>query len=151
MALLITGRRFIQDLEKSGALGLYVPSEGGFEGRYQRRLRAAGYPTLPIYAPGLGDLPSYLTDVHGIRPAHLGKTEIRTYFRPPVVNYHLDNLPPKAKGLVLWIIDGKRLSRQELEYLCILPALEARVKVVIELGGDRRVRWQPLKQAVAAA
>jgi NAD(P)H-quinone oxidoreductase subunit N len=158
MALLITGRKFIQDLETNGALGIYVPLEGGFEGRYQRRLRAAGYPTLQISAPGLGDLPSYLTQVHGVRPPHLGKSTsgstdwgIKVQFRPPVVTYHLENLPPDAKGLVLWMIDGKKLSRQELAYLALLPTLEPRVKVVIELGGDRTVRWQALKQVLAAA
>lgn len=158
MALLITGRKFIQDLEQNGALGIYVPSEGGFEGRYQRRLRAAGYPTLHLSAPGLGDLSSYLTEVHGVRPPHLGKSTsgntdwgVKVQFRPPVVNYHLENLPPNAKGLVLWMIDGKKLSRQELAYLALLPTLQPKVKVVIELGGDRAVRWQPLKELLAVA
>jgi NAD(P)H-quinone oxidoreductase subunit N len=151
MALIITGSKFIRALENTGALGIYVPLEGGFEGRYQRRLRGAGYPTLHISAPGLGDLPSYLMNVHGVRPAHVGKTELRTYFLPPLVNYNLENLPPQAKGLALWMIDGKKLSRQELEYLCILPSLEPKLKIVIELGGDRQFRWQPLKELVKAA
>jgi NAD(P)H-quinone oxidoreductase subunit N len=151
MALIITGSKFIRALENTGALGIYVPLEGGFEGRYQRRLRGAGYPTLHISAPGLGDLPSYLMNVHGVRPAHVGKTELRTYFLPPLVNYNLENLPPQAKGLALWMIDGKKLSRQELEYLCILPSVEPKLKIVIELGGDRQVRWQPLKELVKAA
>ncbi len=72
MALFTTGKSFIRDLEKSGALGLYVPLEGGFEGRYQRRLRAAGYLTVHITARGLGDLGAYLMGVHGVRPPHLG-------------------------------------------------------------------------------
>ena len=75
MALLTTGRQLIKDLEKYGALGLYVPLEGGYEGRYQRRLRAAGYVTLVISARGLGDLAAYLTGIHGVRPAHLGKKD----------------------------------------------------------------------------
>ncbi len=155
MALLITGRRFIRDLENAGALGIYVPLEGGFEGRYLRRLRGAGYVVLPVSAPGLGDLPAYLTQTHGIRPPHLGKSTIgstdwgiQVYFLPPVVSYHMESLPPKAKGLVLWLIDGKKLDRQELEYLSILPSLEPKVKVVIELGGDRQFRWLPLKDCI---
>ncbi len=150
MPFLIAGNQFVHDLEKLGALGLYVPPEGGFEGRYQRRLRAAGYPTLHLSAPGLGDLPSYLMGVHGIRPAHLGKSDLRTYFIPPTVQYHLAHLPPKAKGLALWLIDGKKLSRQEIEFLCLLPSLEPRVKVAIELGGDRAFRWLPLPDTLAA-
>ncbi len=158
MALITTGNQFIRDLEKSGALGLYVPLEGGYEGRYQRRLRTAGYWILNKSAPGLGDLSAYLTGVHGVRPAHLGKSTsgstdwgIETYFLPPLLNYELENLPPKAKGLVLWLIDGRRLNRQEIEFLCVLPELEPRVKVAIELGGDRAFRWMPLKDTLVSA
>jgi len=149
MPLLITGNKFVRDLENVGALGLYVPLEGGFEGRYQRRLRGAGYPTLHLSAAGLGDLPAYLTGVHGVRPHHIGKSEIRTYFVPPIIDSYLANLPAKAKGLALWFINGGRLSRQELEFLALLPSLEPRVKVAIELGGDHTFRWQPLKDSLS--
>lgn len=71
MALLTTGNAFIRELEKVGSLGVYVPPEGGYEGRYRRRLRATGYETLHITAKGLGDLAAYLTGVHGVRPPHL--------------------------------------------------------------------------------
>ncbi len=151
MALITTGKQLIRDLEKSGALGLYVPPEGGYEGRYQRRLRAAGYTTLQMTARGLGDLAAYLTGVHGVRPAHLGKKEIRVYYLPPLVNYHLENLPPKSKGLVLWMLEGHLLSNQEVEYLASLPQLEPRVKIAIERGGDRTFRWMPLKDTLEAS
>lgn len=144
MALITTGKKFIRDLEQNGALALYVPLEGGFEGRYQRRVRAAGYVTLPLFARGLGDLAAYLTDVHGIRPAHIGKKDIRTCFIPPIVNSQLEQLPPKSKGLVLWLIDGRVLSNQEIAYLSQLPKIEPRVKVAVEVGGDRVVSWKPL-------
>jgi NAD(P)H-quinone oxidoreductase subunit N len=158
MALITTGKSFIRTLEKSGALGLYVPLEGGYEGRYQRRLRAAGYTTLNITARGLGDLSAYLMGIHGVRPAHLGKKNIGqeamvgpVYFIPPVAAYQLENLPPKSKGLVLWIIEGHILSREEKEYLINLPKQEPRIKVVLEVGGDRSCRWQPLAETLAAA
>jgi NAD(P)H-quinone oxidoreductase subunit N len=149
MALITTGNSFIRDLEQSGALALYAPLEGGFEGRYQRRLRAAGYTTLTITAKGLGDMAAYLTGVHGVRPPHLGKKDIRVYYVPPVVGYQLEHLPPKSKGLVLWIIEGNILSRQETEYLTTLPKQEPRVKVALEVGGDRTFRWTPLKNTLA--
>lgn len=149
MALITTGKQLIRDLEKSGALGIYVPPEGGFEGRYRRRLRTAGYTTLHITARGLGDLAAYLTSVHGVRPPHLGKKDIRVYYVPPVVNYHLQQLPPQSKGLVLWIIEGHMLSNQEIDYLVTLPSLEPRVKVAIERGGDRAFRWMPLKETLS--
>jgi NAD(P)H-quinone oxidoreductase subunit N len=143
--LITTGKPFIRDLEQAGALGVYMPLEGGYEGRYQRRLRATGYESMRISARGLGDLATYLTGVHGVRPAHVGKKEIRTYFIPPMLDTYLDRLQPTSKGLVLWIIDGQVLSNQELAYLAELPTLEPRVKVVIELGGDRQFSWKPLQ------
>jgi NAD(P)H-quinone oxidoreductase subunit N len=148
MALITTGSSFIRDLEQSGALAMYAPLEGGFEGRYRRRLRAAGYTTLNFSARGLGDLAAYLTGVHGVRPPHLGKKDIRVYFLPPVVGYQLENLPPKSKGLVLWMIEGSILSQQEVEYLTTLPKQEPRVKVAVEMGGDRAFRWTPLKNTL---
>lgn len=156
MALITTGKKMIRDLEKSGALGVYVPLEGGFEGRYRRRLRAAGYNTVHITARGLGDVSAYLTQVHGIRPPHLGKKDIGqgaavgyVYYVPPLVNYQLEQLSPNSKGLVLWIVEGHILSNQEVEFLANLPSIEPRVKIVLERGGDRYFRWQPLKETLS--
>lgn len=156
MALITTGKKMIRDLEVAGALGVYVPLEGGFEGRYRRRLRAAGYNTVQITARGLGDLSAYLTQVHGVRPPHLGKKDIGqgaavgyVYYLPPLVNYQLEQLPPKSKGLVLWMIEGHILSNQEVEFLANLPGIEPRVKIVLERGGDRFFRWQPLKETLS--
>ncbi|MEO8892173.1 MAG: NAD(P)H-quinone oxidoreductase subunit N [Coleofasciculaceae cyanobacterium] len=151
MALLTTGKTFIRDLEQSGSLALYAPLEGGFEGRYRRRVRAAGYNSLCLSARGLGDVAAYLTGVHGVRPPHLGKKEIRTYYLPPVVNYQLENLPPKSKGLVLWILEGSMLDSQEIEYLTTLPQQESRVKIAVEMGGERYFRWTPLKTVLPVA
>lgn len=158
MALLTTGKQLIRDVETLGALGVFVPLEGGFEGRYRRRIRTAGYVSLSITARGLGDLAAYLTGVHGVRPPHLGKKSTSagaavgyTYYIPPLVSYQLEQLPAKSKGLLLWIIEGSILSNQELEYLAALPKLEPRLKVVVELGGDRSFRWMPLTQALLSA
>lgn len=158
MALITTGNSFIRQLEKSGAVGVYAPLEGGFEGRYQRRLRAAGYVTFNITARGLGDLSAYLTEVHGVRPPHLGKKNIGleaavgpVYYTTPIATSQLENLPPKSKGLVLWIIEGFVLSRQEKEYLINLTTQEPRLKVVLELGGERYFRFTPLEATLAAA
>lgn len=158
MALITTGKQLIRDLETQGALGVYVPLEGGFEGRYRRRIRAAGYTSLSITARGLGDVAMYLTGIHGVRPPHLGKKSTAsgaavgyTYYIPPILTTHLEQLPPQSKGLLLWVIEGNILSNQELEYLANLPSIEPRVKVVVELGGDRVFRWTPLKQTLLSA
>jgi NAD(P)H-quinone oxidoreductase subunit N len=158
MPLLTTGKSFIRELEKSGSLAVYAPLEGGSEGRYQRRLRTNGYTTFNLTARGLGDVASYLTGIHGVRPPHLGKKNIGqeamvgpVYFVPPIAGYQLDNLPPNSKGLVLWIIEGFILSRQEIEYLINLPQENPQIKVVLEMGGERYFRWQPLEKAIVAA
>ncbi len=145
MPLITTGKPFIRDLEQAGALGVYAPLEGGYEGRYLRRLRATGYEAITLSARGLGDISAYLTGVHGVRPAHVGKKEIRTYFIPPMIHAHLEHLLPNSKGLVIWLIDGQVLSSQELAYLAELPTIEPKVKVVIELGGDRQFSWKQLR------
>ncbi|MDI9639563.1 NAD(P)H-quinone oxidoreductase subunit N [Kamptonema cortianum] len=158
MALLTTGKKFIRDVETHGAVAVYAPLEGGFEGRYLRRLRASGYEAIAVSGRGLGDLPMYLTGVHGVRPPHLGKKTVGNEaavgyvnYIPPIVNYQLEQLPTQSKGLVVWIIDGSVFSSQELEYLVALPKLEPKVKVIVEIGGDRAFRWQPLKDTLVAA
>jgi len=158
MALITTGNAFIRELEKVGSLGVYVPPEGGYEGRYRRRLRATGYVTLQITAKGLGDVAAYLTGVHGVRPPHLGKKSTGSgaavgavYYLPPIISSNLEQLPPKSKGLVLWIIEGQILSDQEIEFLTALPRLEPKVKVVIERGSDRAFRWTPLEKTLLAS
>jgi NAD(P)H-quinone oxidoreductase subunit N len=158
MALISTGGKIFKDLEAHDALGVYVPLEGGYEGRYRRRLRARGYVALNITARGLGDLATYLMGVHGVRPAHLGKKSSSSgaqvgevYFLPPIIGTQLDNLPVGSKGLLLWIMEGYILSKQELEFLATLAKSEPRLKIVVEMGGDRVFRWQPLTTAIAAA
>jgi len=158
MALLITGKKFINDLSQTGALAVYTPLEGGHEGRYQRRLKGAGYGITVLTARGLGDPAAYLLTVHGVRPPHLGKKDIETdgavgyrYYIPPLATYMLEQLPAKSKGLVIWLLEGTILSKQELEFLAQLPSQEPRLKVIVEMGGDRQFSWQPLGKVLLAA
>lgn len=157
MALLIIGKKFVRDLEASGALAVKAPLEGGFEGRYQRRLRAAGYESLNLSVRGLGDLSAYLTDVHGVRPPHLGKKTVGqsaavgyTYFVPPIISYRMEAMPPTSKGLVVWLLEGNILSQEEIAYLSELPQRIAGLKVVLEMGGARSFTWEPLQVAIAS-
>ena len=156
MGLLVIGNKFTRDLEKAGALAVRMPLEGGFEGRYRRRVRQAGYDCVHMSVRGLGDLSAYLLDVHGVRPPHLGKKNMDEsavgdrYFVPPIVKYRLESLSPKSKGLLLWLIEGHILSSQEVKFLISLPSIEPRVKVVLEMGGERKFTWFPLTEMVAA-
>jgi NAD(P)H-quinone oxidoreductase subunit N len=158
LPLIANGKGFIRSLENSGALAVYAPLEGGYEGRYQRRLRAHGYDSLSLSARGLGDVGAYLMAVHGVRPAHLGKKNIAqegavgpVYFAQPIAGYQLENLPAKSKGLVLWILEGYVLSQTEIQYLITLTKQEPKLKVILEMGGDRQFRWQPLADCLQAA
>ncbi len=151
--LITTGGPFKKALATAGALAVYAPLEGGYEGRYLRRLRTAGYRAVTVTARGLGDLDRFLNGVHGVRPPHLGKKDVGNaaavgpvYFVPPILSCQLGELDAKAKGVVLWILEGQVLSKQELNYLNTLPKRDARIKVVVEMGGARSFCWAPLAE-----
>lgn len=138
--------RWAEDVDKHGAIAMYTPPEGGYEGRYVTRLKALGYHVLAMSARGLGDPEAYLSKFHGVRPAHLGKQAITCTYMPPEVDYRLSLLPTNSKGLILWLIEAQVLSKTELQYLALLPAIQPRVKVVAECGSWRDVRWKPLRE-----
>ncbi|XP_074570868.1 NAD(P)H-quinone oxidoreductase subunit N, chloroplastic-like [Curcuma longa] len=138
--------RWLEDVEKHKALAIYTPHEGGYEGRYLNRLRYQGYRFLDLTARGLGDLESTLTKIHPVCPPHLGKQPIARWYFPPEVDYRLSLMSPDAKGLVLWIIEAKVLSKAELQFLALLPTLRPKVKVIAECGNWRKFVWKPLRE-----
>lgn len=145
MLLIGSGQTFIQDLESSGALGVHVPPVGGSEGPYRRRLKQAGYTVIHLSAKGVGDVTSYLTRIHGVRPAHLGKSELHTYYFPPLLEQYRAALPPDAKGIVFWFYEGDVLAKQELVALVALSQQDKQVKFVVEVARDRYIHWSPLQ------
>ena len=154
MPLLLTGRGFRQDLERSGALALYVPLEGGAETRLLRRLRAAGYRAQMTSARGLGDPEAFLFQLHGVRPPHLGHQSVGRGAAVGEVQRVMPLLGPQFEGtapVLLWLLEGQVLSAAELAALCGLCRREPRLKVVVELGGSRALRWQPLASVLAQA
>ena len=78
MPLLLSGKKFQQELEICGCMAIKAPLEGGSETRLLRRLRASGYRTEIISARGLGDPEMFLLKLHGIRPPHLGRENYQT-------------------------------------------------------------------------
>uniref|UniRef100_A0A0F7GZN4 NADH dehydrogenase-like complex N n=1 Tax=Pelargonium hortorum TaxID=4031 RepID=A0A0F7GZN4_PELHO len=139
--------KWLSDVEEHKALAIYTPHEGGYEGRYFTRLRYQGYYFLDLSARGLGDPETTLTKVHPVCPAHLGKQPIARWYFPPEVDFRLSVLPPDAKGLIVWVIEAKVLSKAELQFLAILPELRPKVRVIAECGNWRNVVWRPLKEA----
>jgi len=143
MLLIGSGQKFIQDLERAGALAMTVTPEGGSEGHYRRRLRGAGYEVVTMTAKGIGDVASYLTRIHGVRPAHLGKSERRTYYFLPLIRQYQEGLKPK-RGLVFWFYEGHVFSQQELRYLMEVTKRDPQVKVVVETQRGGAIAWQDL-------
>ncbi|KAJ3684228.1 hypothetical protein LUZ61_013392 [Rhynchospora tenuis] len=138
--------RWLEDVEKHKALAVYSPHEGGYEGRYLTRLRYQGYVFLDLSARGLGDPETTLTKIHPVCPPHLGRQPIARWYFPPEVDYRLNLLPPEAKGLVVWIIEAKVLSKAELQFLALLPSLRPKVRVIAECGNWRKFIWKPLNE-----
>ena len=153
MPLLLTGKGFRQDLERAGALALYMPLEGGSETRLLRRLRAAGYKAHLTSARGLGDPEAFLFQLHGVRPPHLGHQSVgRTAAVGEVqrIQPQLGHLLEGNAPILLWLLEGQVLSTAERSSLVALCQREPRLKIVVEMGGARALRWQPLEAVVAA-
>jgi NAD(P)H-quinone oxidoreductase subunit N len=153
MPLLLSGRGFRQDLERAGALAVFAPLEGGAETRLLRRLRAAGYRAQITSARGLGDPQAYLLELHGVRPPHLGHHSVGKAAAVGEVQRVMPQLGALLEGeapIVVWLLEGQVLSAAELDSLVSLSRSVPRLHFVVEMGGARSLRWQPLESLVAA-
>ena len=153
MPLLLSGRGFRQDLERAGALALFAPLEGGAETRLMRRMRAVGYRAHLTSARGLGDPEAFLLQLHGVRPPHLGHQSVGRGAAVGEVQRVMPQLGALLEGtqpILLWLLEGQVLSQAELGSLIALCQREPRLKLVVEMGGSRELRWQPLEQLIDA-
>jgi NAD(P)H-quinone oxidoreductase subunit N len=50
--------------------------------------------------------------------------------------------------IVLWLLEGQVLSTAERASLLALCQREPRLKLVVEMGGSRVLRWQPLADLI---
>ena len=147
MPLLLTGRGFRRDLEASGCIAVHAPLEGGAETRLLRRLRGAGYRTRMTSARGLGDPEVFLTQKHGVRPPHLGHQSVGRGAAVGEVQEVAPQLGDLFEGndpVALWLLEGQVLSRSELQSLCDLCRREPRLKIIVEMGGSRTLKWQSM-------
>ncbi len=154
MPLLLSGREFRRELETAKCIAIHVPLEGGAETRLLRRMRAAGYKTELTSARGLGDPEIFLFQLHGVRPPHLGHQTVgrnaavgEVQQVQPQLGHLLDG---NNKPVLLWILEGQILSRSELIALCDLCQREERLRIVVEMGGARHLRWQPMQNLLEA-
>ena len=147
MPLLLSGKGFRRELEASGCLAINIPLEGGAETRLLRRLRAAGYRTQIISARGLGDPEVFLMQLHGIRPPHLGHQNVGRNGALGEVQQVMPQLGPLLSNnepVVLWLIEGQVLSHSELLALSNLCKRDQNLKIVVEMGGARSLKWQSM-------
>ena len=97
----------------------------------------------------MGDPVVFLTQLHGIRPPHLGHQNVGRNGALGEVQQvipQLNELLVEDKPLVLWLLEGQVLSKSELLAINNLCQKEPRIKIVIEMGGARSIKWQPLNE-----
>ncbi len=85
--------------------------------------------------------------LHGIRPPHLGHQSVGrngALGEVQQVMPQLGELFVGNKPVVLWLLEGQVLSNSELLALTNLCKREPRLKIVIEMGGARSLKWQPM-------
>ena len=93
----------------------------------------------------------FLTQLHGIRPPHLGHQNVGRNGALGEVQQvipQLNELLVDDKPLVLWLLEGQVLSKSELLAINNLCQKEPRIKIVIEMGGARSIKWQPLNEFI---
>ena len=152
MPIILSGQRFHDELSKCGSLAVFAPLEGGYETRLLRRMRAKGFKTFIISARGLGDPEVFLFKLHGIRPPHLGHQNIGRNGAlgevQQVIPQAAELFNDENKKKLLWILEGQVLSQSELERLLKISQSDDKFKIVIEMGGSRKLQWQPLEQYI---
>ena len=152
MPLLLTGKKFLNDLNTSKCLAIFAPLEGGYETRLLRRMRAKGFKTCITSARGLGDPEVFLLKLHGVRPPHLGHQSVG---RNGALGEVQQVIPQASelfietdKNKLLWLLEGQVLSRSELESLNRICTEENKLKIVVEMGGSRKLEWKPLNDYI---
>ena len=91
--------------------------------------------------------------LHGVRPPHLGHQSVGRGAAVGEVQRVMPQLGVLLDGeapVVLWILEGQVLSNAELASLVALARREPRLRLVVEMGGARALRWRPLEQLVDA-
>ena len=152
MPLLLSGKKFYNDLHKNKCLAIFTPLEGGYETRLLRRMRSKGFKTLITSARGLGDPEVFLLKLHGVRPPHLGHQSIGRngalgevqQVIPQISELFNENDSHK----LLWLLEGQVLSQSELEGLIKICTTDNKLKIVVEMGGSRKLEWQSLSNYI---
>jgi NAD(P)H-quinone oxidoreductase subunit N len=112
-------------------------------------MRASGYHTELCSVRGLGDPEVFLLGLHGIRPPHLGHQRVGREAAVGEVQMVMPQLGPalaSTKPVLLWLLEGQVLSAAERNSLIGLCKRQSQLHLVVEMGGSRNLRWQPLQE-----
>ena len=152
MPLLLTGKKFFNDLQRNICLAMFAPLEGGYETRLLRRMRAKGYKTFITSARGLGDPEVFLLKLHGIRPPHLGHQSVGRNGAlgevQQVIPQASELFNDNDKNKLLWLLEGQVLSQNELESLINICTDDNKLQIVVEMGGARKLKWESLNEYI---
>ena len=93
-------------------------------------------PTNPSFpdAPAAGDRHDFVVRV---------SPWTRAWISSIATSFHVN-----TNQVVLWLLEGQVLSSAERASLVALSQREPRLKLVVEMGGSRALRWQPLAELV---
>ncbi len=153
MPLLLTGKKFHSDLEMNKCLAIFAPLEGGYETRLLRRMRAKGFKTFITSARGLGDPEVFLLKLHGIRPPHLGHQSVGRNGAlgeiQQVIPQASEIFNENEKYKLIWLLEGQVLSQSELKSLIEICTKDNKLKIVVEMGGARKLEWKPLNDYIS--
>ena len=152
MPLLLSGQKFYNDLFEHGSLAVFAPLEGGYETRLLRRMRARGFKTYITSARGLGDPEVFLFNLHGVRAPHLGHQNIGRNGAlgevQQVIPQASELFNENDKNKLLWLLEGQVLSQSELQSLIKICTTDNKLKIVVEMGGSRKLEWKSLNDYI---
>ena len=152
MPLLLTGKKFHNDLKTNKCLTIFAPLEGGYETRLLRRMRAKGFKTFITSARGLGAPEVFLLKLHGIRPPHLGHQSVGRNGAlgevQQVIPMASELFNENDKNKLLWLLEGQVLSQTELEGLIEICTKDNKLTIVVEMGGSRKLEWRALNDYI---
>ena len=90
--------------------------------------------------------------MHGIRPPHLGHQSVG---RNGALG-EIQQVIPQASELfnendkykLIWLLEGQVLSQSELKSLIEICTKDNKLKIVVEMGGARKLEWKPLNDYI---
>lgn len=148
MPLLLSGRGFRRELESAGCMAVFAPSRVVLKRVCCADCAELGIArSFPLPAVWAIQRCFYSKTWHSSAPPrHQSVGRGAAVGEVQEVMPLLGEAMLGTKPVALWLLEGQVLSRSELSALCDLCRREPRLKVVVEMGGARSLRWQPMNE-----